>query len=1027
MATYFVPAQNLSFHIPDENVPFMFTDNQNDVFVRKGGTLFRLPKEQYPNGDPNSLPKEVWTGEMNQALQDIGSQQNVFADGAPSTFQNLPPPDSSNYTKKPDPNNPNLGVTTKDSTGQVISAPAIAAPDPNASTPGANPNQNFQETGSTEQFTQPATTGTSPNIQSPNATPAVPIGQTPEQIAATVAATGQTPVPAGTPPINEPQTQGQNVVLDEKTGQTTSTPLATSAPSAPTPLQQQTTALQSQTPAPLPLGTSPPGTAGGNQAAIDASGQTPVPAGTPPINEPQTQGQNVQLDPNTGQTTSTPLANQTTALQNLTTPPAATTTTPPTTTSTSTTPPATTSTSTTPPAAFTPGTPPAEKQTSNPNPPGQTPLTTPPPPFTPGTFSGTSPALTAPPPAYQPGTYQAPPPSLTVGTPPPSQNFAGQIAALNAQQGAPAPVQAPPVTTGDDAVIDRWLDQLTKDMTPSEEQNALNQQAAALQAQLRNLNQGQGVMNANLEDQPIQLAFVTGQQSALERRYALQRADVMNQQMTINQQLALAQQKMQSAIDVDKTQLAFAQDKAKIARDAVALQYQQELQAYQMNEDVRQYGLNYAMDQLRMQQSEDTRAFDQWVTQKGFTMQEAEQNFQQWAAQEGLKMDQAKMALDQWKTMNQMQMDASAQEFSQWASQQNMGQQAAQQKFAEWATIQELTQDQALNAYTQWLDTQKLNQEQNVKAFDRWVKLQGMEKEAAERAFDQWYAEQELDQKAKEQTFNQWKTEQDIKIKTAEVKAKEAEAAKAQFMTLSPGATVFDPVTGKAIYTAPTAGSGGGSSSTTPTTTPPGTTPPVTQTPQLPGLGGAPITSPIPVDGRSAESRTAGRERTRGEPVAPLPGLGGAPSTTPPPATLPQPTPGPVPAPTTQPRGELSGNAPTTSLQPGSSGPEVEALQNYLVANGYMTQADMDTGPGIYGPKTTAAVLKLQQDKGVDNSSGPGFYGPKTIAAVTGQTNPQPTSTLGTPVMGPVPIPGNLEQFPTVSPTVNPRTRPIRI
>ena len=73
---------------------------------------------------------------------------------------------------------------------------------------------------------------------------------------------------------------------------------------------------------------------------------------------------------------------------------------------------------------------------------------------------------------------------------------------------------------------------------------------------------------------------------------------------------------------------------------------------------------------------------------------------------------------------------------------------------------------------------------------------------------------------------------------------------------------------------------------------------------------------------------------------------------------------------------------PTTSLSPGATGPEVQKLQDYLVSKGYLTQAQVNTGYGTYGPQTTAAVKKLQADLGVDASSGPGHWGPKTASAV---------------------------------------------
>lgn len=79
-------------------------------------------------------------------------------------------------------------------------------------------------------------------------------------------------------------------------------------------------------------------------------------------------------------------------------------------------------------------------------------------------------------------------------------------------------------------------------------------------------------------------------------------------------------------------------------------------------------------------------------------------------------------------------------------------------------------------------------------------------------------------------------------------------------------------------------------------------------------------------------------------------------------------------------------NPPTTNLQPGSTGPAVTQLQQYLLSKGLLTQADINTGPGIYGPKTTAAVQKLQQQLGVDNSSGVGYWGPRTIQAIQSQS-----------------------------------------
>src|SRR4051812_9811344 len=74
---------------------------------------------------------------------------------------------------------------------------------------------------------------------------------------------------------------------------------------------------------------------------------------------------------------------------------------------------------------------------------------------------------------------------------------------------------------------------------------------------------------------------------------------------------------------------------------------------------------------------------------------------------------------------------------------------------------------------------------------------------------------------------------------------------------------------------------------------------------------------------------------------------------------------------------------PTVTLQPGSPDTvHVTALQNWLVKNGFLAQADMNTAPGVYGPATTAAVALLQQQLGINAGTSAGDYGPKTIAII---------------------------------------------
>jgi peptidoglycan hydrolase-like protein with peptidoglycan-binding domain len=94
---------------------------------------------------------------------------------------------------------------------------------------------------------------------------------------------------------------------------------------------------------------------------------------------------------------------------------------------------------------------------------------------------------------------------------------------------------------------------------------------------------------------------------------------------------------------------------------------------------------------------------------------------------------------------------------------------------------------------------------------------------------------------------------------------------------------------------------------------------------------------------------------------------------------------------------------PSGDLEKGMRGPEVEQLQKALVKTGHLTQAAMNTGPGIFGEKTFAALKAFQADNGVDAI---GRYGPKTRAAfeklgakVGGATTPAPTGPTG-PVKG---------------------------
>jgi len=116
--------------------------------------------------------------------------------------------------------------------------------------------------------------------------------------------------------------------------------------------------------------------------------------------------------------------------------------------------------------------------------------------------------------------------------------------------------------------------------------------------------------------------------------------------------------------------------------------------------------------------------------------------------------------------------------------------------------------------------------------------------------------------------------------------------------------------------------------------------------------------------------------------------------------------------------GGINTAPPTVNLQPGDKGVQVKQLQDYLVSKGLMTQAQVDTGYGTYGPQTTAAVAALQKSLGVDNSTGVGYFGPRTIAAVGGASGGTSGASGGTSGASPGTVDPGLLQIlnnPTLS------------
>jgi spore coat assembly protein SafA len=81
----------------------------------------------------------------------------------------------------------------------------------------------------------------------------------------------------------------------------------------------------------------------------------------------------------------------------------------------------------------------------------------------------------------------------------------------------------------------------------------------------------------------------------------------------------------------------------------------------------------------------------------------------------------------------------------------------------------------------------------------------------------------------------------------------------------------------------------------------------------------------------------------------------------------------------TTPSAPPTGSVPAAGLARGSTGDNVKALQNQLVKLGYMTAAEMATGPGTFGPRTEAALKAFQT---ANNIAPTGKFGPTTQAAM---------------------------------------------
>ncbi len=72
-------------------------------------------------------------------------------------------------------------------------------------------------------------------------------------------------------------------------------------------------------------------------------------------------------------------------------------------------------------------------------------------------------------------------------------------------------------------------------------------------------------------------------------------------------------------------------------------------------------------------------------------------------------------------------------------------------------------------------------------------------------------------------------------------------------------------------------------------------------------------------------------------------------------------------------------------IKKGANGTIVRALQDNLVRLGYMTRDQVNTGPGIFGPQTDAALRSFQSAQGITRD---GIFGPESFRAIRSAQTP---------------------------------------
>ena len=122
--------------------------------------------------------------------------------------------------------------------------------------------------------------------------------------------------------------------------------------------------------------------------------------------------------------------------------------------------------------------------------------------------------------------------------------------------------------------IRRFEEEIANLMQDSPEYTAAKQAVEAKEAEEAQIKANLQTGLTNVAEQPIAYNFITGQQSALERRAQADLGNVYAAQIPLQQRLATEQAKKQSAIDVAKTKYGFLGDARNRAEDIYKTNYE---------------------------------------------------------------------------------------------------------------------------------------------------------------------------------------------------------------------------------------------------------------------------------------------------------------------------------------------------------------------------------------------------------------------------------------------------------------------